>query len=410
MSSESSCSCGEDGLISPGHPHFMKYLALCLLLVLFGGVMSGLQQAVTQISKAQLASMKREGSDAEKKVARLLEPLIKRRHLTLVCLLVGNAIAMEALPVFMDILVPKAIAILLSVSAVVVFSEIIPQAICLKWPLELAAFFSWLVYLLIGVLYPIAAPIEFLLDVMFGEAHEQHLSKGGLRALAIEHGKATKDGASAILNKQELGMIVGALDLHKTKVIEVGTPIERAFMISSDEYLSDELLLRIIQSGHSRVPVYCGSQREQVCGLLLVKQLIRIDRSRKVHDLDLLRPVLVVTENVSMFDLFTRFSRGESHMAIIVQEDDSTDATGIRLCDPKKTASGGDAKYARAIITLEDILEKMLHMDIRDETDDFPSVFDDIEQRLKKIRLLKYSLNPNISNSKETGVSIYGSI
>ena len=355
--------------------------------------MSGLQQAVTQINQVQVAAMKREGNENERKVARLVEPIIKRRHLTLVCLLIGNAIAMEALPLFMDKLVPSAVAVLLSVTAVVIFGEVIPQAVCLKWPIELAAFFSWMVYLLIGVLYPIAAPVAFSLDVMFGESHEQHLSKSGLRALAIAHGKQSKDGASAILNKQELGVIIGALDLHKTKAIDVGTKLDQTFMISSDDELNDDLLLEILRSGHSRVPVFVGGNQRLICGLLLVKQLIRV-RPVKVKDLDLLRPVLVARADVSLFELFNRFCRGESHMAILVTDDKYVDATGIRLCDPRRPGNI-DADNACGIITLEDVLEQMLQMDIKDETDDFKSVFDDIEMRLRRIRALKKSLVAN---------------
>ena len=352
--------------------------------------MSGLQQAVTHLSHAQLASMRREGNENERKVARLLEPLVKRRHLTLVCLLIGNALAMEALPLFIDVLVPRLAAILLSVTAVVIFSEIIPQAICLKWPVELAAFFSWVVYLLIGVLYPLAAPIAMFLDFMFGSTHAQHLSKGGLRALAIEHGKRNKDGSSAILNKQELGVIVGALDLHKTSAGAVGTRLDNTFMVSSEDELNDDLLLEILRSGHSRVPVYVNGSREQICGLLLVKQLIRV-RPVRVRDLDLLRPVLVARHDVSLFDLFNRFCRGESHMAIIVTDDVHLDQTGIRICDPRNR-NNVHAQNACGILTLEDVLEKMLQMDIKDETDDFRSVFDDIESRLRKIRMLRKAL------------------
>lgn len=391
--------------MSPSHPKFLRSWAFCLLLIVFGGILSGLQQALMQISKAQLTAAKREGTEDEKKVARLLEPIVRRRHLTLVCLLIGNAVMMEALPVFMDMLVPRAVAIIMSVSAVVIFSEVIPQAVCLKWPLELAAFFSWLVYLLIGVLYPIAAPIAFLLDKMFGEEHEQILTKGGLRALAIAHGKIAKDGSSATLNKHELGVIVGALDLHKLNAAQCGTSLEKAFMISSNDDLDDDMLFRIMRSGHSRVPVYRGEDRTQICGLVLVKQLIRVDRKTKVRDLDLLRPVLVAKENASLFVLFNRFCRGESHMAVIVSDDTANALIpgsikaedGIRLCNPREV-DNLDAKAVTGIITLEDVLEKMLKMDIKDETDDFRAVTDDIESRLMRLRGLKRRLNDPTEN------------
>ena len=50
-------------------------------------------------------------------------PLVKRHHLLLVTLLIGNALAMEALPIFLDRIVHPALAILLSVTAVLFFGE-----------------------------------------------------------------------------------------------------------------------------------------------------------------------------------------------------------------------------------------------------------------------------------------------
>ena len=61
--------------------------------------MSGLQQALMQLNRAQLTAMKKDGTLEERRMAGMLEPLVIRRHLTLVTLLIGNALAMEALPV-----------------------------------------------------------------------------------------------------------------------------------------------------------------------------------------------------------------------------------------------------------------------------------------------------------------------
>jgi metal transporter CNNM len=50
-------------------------------------------------------------------------PLVKRHHLLLVTLLVGNAAAMEALPIFLDRVLGPIFAILISVTAVLMFGE-----------------------------------------------------------------------------------------------------------------------------------------------------------------------------------------------------------------------------------------------------------------------------------------------
>ena len=51
-------------------------------------------------------------------------------------LLLCNAAAMEALPIFLDRLLNPLAAILISVSAILVFAEILPQAVCKRYGLQ----------------------------------------------------------------------------------------------------------------------------------------------------------------------------------------------------------------------------------------------------------------------------------
>jgi metal transporter CNNM len=390
-----------DSFVPFTHPDFARVFVFCLLLVAFGGIMSGLQQAIMRVSQAELTSMRTEGGDAERKIARLLQPLINRRHLTLVTLLVGNALAMEALPVFIDILVPKAVAIALSVTAVVLFGEILPQAICLKWPMELAAFFSWLMYFLVAVLYPVAAPIAGLLDWMLGHNEDAILTRGGLREFAIMHGEVTRGGP---LNQDELGIILGALDLHKKHTGDTGTPLDQVFMISMEALLNDATLAMIAKAGHSRVPVYKGEDRSNVVGLLLVKQLVRLGKQVLVKDLDAIFPVLVAGPGVSLFALLKRFCTGESHMAVVVDTVDTED--GIRLCDYRKHNS--DAVNVVRIVTLEDVLETLLRKDIQDEKDLWKTNLEsDLDSRLSRARLLKRDLSTMTNTTVESSLSMH---
>lgn len=66
----------------------------------------------------------------EKKMAARVATLIKDHHLLLVTLLLWNAAAFESLPIFIDRLVPTTAAILISVTFILIFGEIVPQAIC----------------------------------------------------------------------------------------------------------------------------------------------------------------------------------------------------------------------------------------------------------------------------------------
>jgi CBS domain containing-hemolysin-like protein len=449
--------------------------------------MSGLQQAVMQVNPAELANMRRHGGESERKVATLLAPLVKRRHLTLVCLLIGNAMAMEALPVFMDFLMPKFAAIMLSVTAVVFFSEIIPQAMCLRWPLELAGLFSWLMYLLVAVLYPVAAPIAWILDYLFGEEHESLLSKGGLRELVINHARIHGNEQHSVLTSDEVGIMVGVLDLHKQKVGNTMTKLSNVQMLSEDQRLDDTTLTMLSRDGHSRVPIHASGDSSHVIGLLLVKHLVRIDRNIRVQDLDTILPILVVDESVSLFSLLRRFCRGESHMAVVVKESESVvgggggfpisqsnnnssavpspivsgiskiktgslktksetptpsivaatstshphntnnntttmrigggggddvmneqqQDQGIRLCDPFLPET--HAHGVVGVVTLEDVLEKLLRIDIKDEKDLWKPAQDDIETRLAKLeglgKMLIKKAGPSSTKNESTILS-----
>lgn len=110
------------------------------------------------------------GTDKEKAAARTVLPILQKHHYLLVTLLLCNAVAMEALPIFLDRLVPAFWAVLISVSAVLFFGEIIPQAIC-TGPQQIlianavAPFVNFLM-IACGIL---AYPISKILDYLLGE-------------------------------------------------------------------------------------------------------------------------------------------------------------------------------------------------------------------------------------------------
>ena len=92
---------------------------------------AGLTMGVVSLDEVDLRVKARCGSDAEKGYALRLLPLIEHQphHQLLVTLLLLNALANEALPLFIDELVPGLYAILISVTVVLFVGEIVPAAI-----------------------------------------------------------------------------------------------------------------------------------------------------------------------------------------------------------------------------------------------------------------------------------------
>ncbi|MCO5585976.1 hypothetical protein L7F22_039912 [Adiantum nelumboides] len=75
---------------------------ISLFLVLFGGLMSGLTLGLMSLDLVELEVLQRSGTPTEKKQALAVLPVVTKQHQLLVTLVLCNAIAMEALPVFLD--------------------------------------------------------------------------------------------------------------------------------------------------------------------------------------------------------------------------------------------------------------------------------------------------------------------
>ncbi|MEO8527342.1 MAG: transporter associated domain-containing protein [Caldimonas sp.] len=108
----------------------------------------------------------------------------------------------------------------------------------------------------------------------------------------------------------------------------------------------DELLRIIIRTGHSRFPVY-EERRENVIGILLAKDLLKLQRSPDLHLRTLLRPAVFVPESKALNDLLRDFRSNRNHLAIVIDEFGST----------------------AGLLTIEDVLEEIVG-EIEDEFDD----------------------------------------
>lgn len=188
------------------------------------------------------------GTPKEKEYASKLLPLIKPHHLLLVTLMLWNACATEALPIFLDAIVPEYVAIIISVTLVLLFGEIIPASI-LTGPnqLQITSSLSPLVYLVYFIFFPIAYPLSKLLDWIIG--HEEGLTlynKGEIatmmRMQVEEAGRRAKSGGYETLrdsvHHEEVKIIGGALKFRDMKVSDVMTPLEKSFMLSVHDVLS----------------------------------------------------------------------------------------------------------------------------------------------------------------------------
>ncbi|CAL1169810.1 unnamed protein product [Cladocopium goreaui] len=196
----SQASNGEGGLLPIGSNGFYKACLMALLCVVGAALAAGLTMGLVSIDPMEMeiivktedkdmveASAKQKLKKDQAAAERIL-PLIHDHHLLLVTLLLMNSIANEALPLFLDQIVPSWLAVVLSVSLVLMFGEIIPSAVFTgSEQLTMAARFSGLVGAFMFVLTPVSWPIAKLLDRVLGADHKGRYNFAELRAIVSMH-------------------------------------------------------------------------------------------------------------------------------------------------------------------------------------------------------------------------------
>ena len=108
----------------------------------------------------------------------------------------------------------------------------------------------------------------------------------------------------------------------------------------------DALLHLVIDTGHSRFPVFDG-RRENLIGILMAKDLLKLQRSPDLNLRTLLRPAVFVPESKGLNELLREFRSNRNHLAIVIDEFGNT----------------------AGLITIEDVLEEIVG-EIEDEFDD----------------------------------------
>ena len=141
-----------------------------------------------------------------------------------------------------------------------------------------------------------------------------------------------------------LAIIEGALQVSDMQVRDVMVPRAQMDVVNLDDSVED-ITRFVIQAAHSRFPVI-GEGKDDVLGILLAKDLLRVFAGESFNLREMLRPAVFVPESKRLNVLLRDFRVSHNHMAIVVDE------------------YGGVA----GLVTIEDVLEQIVG-DIEDEYD-----------------------------------------
>ena len=140
-----------------------------LCLIVLSACFSGLNLGLMSLNLTELKIVISCGSKWEKRFARVIYPIRKHGNYLLCTLLLGNVLVNSAFTILLDSLTSGAIAVAASTIIIVIFGEIIPQAICNRYGLFVGVVTLPLTITFLVLTFPLSFPISKLLDCILGE-------------------------------------------------------------------------------------------------------------------------------------------------------------------------------------------------------------------------------------------------
>ncbi|KAI0467496.1 hypothetical protein F4859DRAFT_493541 [Xylaria cf. heliscus] len=333
-----------------------------MVLVLLGGAFAGLTIALMGQDEIYLRVISLDHEEPQHKNASRVHHLLNRgKHWVLVTLLLSNVIVNESLPVVLDRCFGGGVAAVVgSTVLIVIFGEIIPQSLCVRYGLQIGGYMSKPVLLLMYIMAPVAWPTAKLLDWLLGTDHGTIYKKSGLKTLVTLH--KTLGEVDERLNQDEVTIISAVLDLKRKAVEEVMTPMDDVFVMSEDTILDEKTIDQILDAGYSRIPIHQSGNSTNFVGMLLVKILITYDPEDGKRVKDFALATLPETRpETSCLDIINFFQEGKSHMVLISEYP-------------------GEDHGALGVVTLEDVIEELIGEEIIDESD----VYVDVHKAIRR--------------------------
>jgi len=304
-------------------------MVLLIILFLLSAFFSSSETALLSVNRFKMEKLAKEGNKAAQLVLKLLDDpqklittiLIGNNLVNIAAASISTAIAIK---LFGDVGV--GIATLVVTILTIIFGEVLPKNLALKYPEKLALLFTRFLLILEFLFYPFTYMLTKLISLLFPTDNENKLTEEELKII-LEHSE--KEGA---IDKEEKELIENVLELDKTTVDEIMTPRTKIVAVEMNTPLK-EVLNKMIESSYSKLPVY-EENLDNIRGIVYLKDVLRnLNKNKQLKDI--MRTPYFIPETKIVADLFKEMKEKKRKMAIVIDE------------------YGGVA----GLVTLEDILE-----------------------------------------------------
>lgn len=309
------------------------------VLIAISAMCSGLNVALMSLN---LQELKRKAKLGQRDAKRVL-PLRQNTHLTLSAILLTNVAAVSASSLVLESVLYGLFAGIVSTLLIVIFGEIIPQALISRRALYFMALLSPIVKLMVFITYPVSKLLQLMLDALLKDESVYLQSRQELGIMISEH-LGTKESE---LDEDEVEIIKGALQLSEKRVRDIMTKMRNVFWLTPQTVIDGTKIDEIKQHGFSRIPVF-DKKLTRCYGIILMKDLVDIDFDedpQTVEDLPLY-PAQIVGSMTALDTMFRKFINSGTHLLPIERDDEIV-----------------------GIVTIEDLIEEIVGHEIEDETD-----------------------------------------
>ncbi len=224
---------------------------------------------------------------------------------------------------------------------ILIITEIIPKTIGARYWRMLARICSVTISIMIVITYPLVVMSAFITKIFSKNKTEPTTSREEIAALA------SIGADEGVFSEKEHKIIQNILRLKNVKVTEIMTP--RVVVAVADENLFlNDFLKNKNYLKFSRIPIYAGDD-ENITGYVF-RQTVFEKLAEDKHELklkDIKREIFIAPKSMVLFALWEKLLQKKEHIALIVDEYGGMDG----------------------IVTMEDIIETLLGLEIVDEKD-----------------------------------------
>lgn len=318
----------------------MEYL-ISLVLVILSGLFSGLTLGLLSLDPH---SLKRQAKHGDERAAAIFT-VRNKGNLLLTTLLLGNVVVNTTLSIFLGSIASGLVAGIIATSLIVVFGEVVPQAVISRHAMWFGYKTIWFTRFFIVLAFPIAFPIAKTLDYFLGSELPTFFSKSELMEIISEH----EESEHSQIDADEERILHGALQFSHMKVRDVMTEAEKVISFDENQRLTEEFFMTVNEHGFSRLPIYSGDP-SNIVGILYVKDLLVEDELITIKETEeaFSRKFMKVGSGDLLDVVLGKMLKTKQHIAIVQNRN----------------------MQFMGVISLEDIIEEIIQQEIEDEDDE----------------------------------------